>query len=171
MARTYKRDSRGRFAGGGGGGGGRKGGAAKKGGRLGGKSSGPKMGAGRPGTSAPGGTVAKSAVNRSIGSVMGQGKGTRVKAKAAPSAFGGRSGKIGKSAKNTKARAKYKEAASTARDAAKTMAKRQARGTVDKMAKSYSKKAKSSLTRITNQLTARRAAATEKPKSARRRKR
>lgn len=170
MARTYKRDSRGRFASGGGGGG-RKGGSSKKGRRLGGKSSGPRLGASRPGISAPSGTVAKSSFNRSIGAVMGQGKGTRVKAKASPSAFGGKGGKVGKSAKNTKARAKYKEAASTARDAAKTMAKRQARGTVDKMAKSYSKKAKSSLTRVTNQLTARRAAATEKPKSARRRKR
>ena len=110
MARTYKRDSRGRFAGGGGGGGGgRKGGGAKKGGRLGGKSSGPKMGASRPGTSAPGGTVAKGAVNRSAGAVMGQGKGTRVKAKA--------TGMKNQVARGREAKAAYKAATSAAREA------------------------------------------------------
>jgi len=101
MARTYSRDSRGRFSGGGGGGG------AK------GRSKGPKLGKGRPGTSAVKGTVAKSSVDRTLGAVRGYGKGTKASpAKAAKA----KPAKMSKAAPN-KAKAAYKAATSAARQA------------------------------------------------------
>jgi hypothetical protein len=65
----------------------------------------------------------------------------------------GGGGKIAKSDKNETARAKYKKAAGEAREASKSMAKREKRGTVDAFAKAESKRTKSNLTRVTNQLT------------------
>ena len=66
---------------------------------------------------------------------------------------GGGGGKVGKSAKNMGARAKYKKAAGEAREAARTMFAATKRGTVDKLTKAESKRTKSNLTRVTNQLT------------------
>ena len=74
--RKYNRDKNGKFA-------------STGGARLGGKSKGPKLGSGRPGTSAPGGTVAKSSVNRSLGATRGAGKGSVA---SAPAAGGNRRG-------------------------------------------------------------------------------
>lgn len=112
MARTYRRDSNGRFSSGGGSSRGVKATtAAKRGPRIGGaKSSGPKLGSKRPGTSAPAGSVPKRMVDRSMGAIMGKGKATKVtKAKAKPA-------KMSKAAPN-KAKAAYKAATSKAREA------------------------------------------------------
>ena len=115
MARTYRRDSNGRFSSGGGSARGVKATtAAKRGPRVGGaKSTGPRLGSKRPGTSAPAGTVAKNMVDRSMGAIMGKGKATKVRttpvAKAKPA-------KMSKAAPN-KAKAAYKAATSKAREA------------------------------------------------------
>jgi hypothetical protein len=71
---------------------------------------------------------------------------------------GGKGGKLGKSAKNTAARAQYKKAATEARVASRSQAKRQQRGTVDKFSTAEARRTKSNLTRVTNKLTARGAA-------------
>lgn len=107
MARTYRRDSRGRFAGGGGGGGGRKGSGGSKGKRIGG-GGGSKGAPKTAGTSAPGGTVPKSSVNRSLGSLRGMGGSTKV------SGGGGMKSQV---ARGRQAKAAYKAATSAARQA------------------------------------------------------
>lgn len=65
-------------------------------------------------------------------------------------------GKMGKSAKNTAARAKYKAAASNARETGKTLERRMAvvgpNDAATKSAKKYASAAKSALTRISNNL-------------------
>lgn len=66
---------------------------------------------------------------------------------------GGGGGKVGKSAKNEGARAKYKKASGEAREAARGMAAATKRGKVDALYKAESKRTKSNLTRVTNQLT------------------
>lgn len=67
----------------------------------------------------------------------------------------GGGGKLGKSEKNEAARAKYKKAASAARDTAKTVARRKAAGTSDAGDKVFGKaasSAKGALTRVTKGL-------------------
>lgn len=67
----------------------------------------------------------------------------------------GGGGKLGKSEKNEAARAKYKAAASAARDTAKTVARRKAAGTSDAGDKVFGKaasSAKGALTRVTKGL-------------------
>ena len=74
--RKYTRDKNGKFASSGGG-------------------SGPKLGSKRPGTSAPQGTVAKSAVNRTLGATRGQGKASKAPAPAVASGGKRRGVKLG----------------------------------------------------------------------------
>lgn len=72
---------------------------------------------------------------------------------------GGGGGKLGKSAKNSGARAKFKEAASRLRDATKTAQKQTARmGAPNAEGRGYLKAARASMTRTTNTLTGRNAA-------------
>ena len=100
MARTYRRDSNGRFAGGGGG---------SKGKRVGGTG---RKGAPRAaGTSAPSGTVPKRSFDRSMGAVFGRGGATKVASAARRSPA-----KMSKAAPN-RAKAAYKAATSKARQA------------------------------------------------------
>jgi len=73
-------------------------------------------------------------------------------------ASGGGGGKLGKSAKNTKARAQYKKAAMEARVASRAQSNASKRGTANKFTASEAKRTKSNLTRVTNKLTARGAA-------------
>ena len=84
---------------------------------------------------------------------------------------GGGGGKLGKSAKNTKARAQYKKAAMEARVASRAQSNASKRGTANKFTASEAKRTKSNLTRVTNKLTARGAASktakTAKPAASR----
>ena len=73
-------------------------------------------------------------------------------------AGGGGGGKLGKSAKNTKARAQYKKAAGEGREASRAQSNASKRGTANKFTASEAKRTKSNLTRVTNKLTARGAA-------------
>lgn len=72
---------------------------------------------------------------------------------------GGGGGKLGKSAKNSGARAKFKAAASQLRDATKTAQKQAAKaGAPNAMGRGYLKTARANMTRTTNKLTGRGAA-------------
>jgi len=147
MARRYARDKSGRFS---------STGTTAKGARLGGKSSGPKMGGGKPGTSAPSGTIAKGgkgvrgSVARTSGAMGGYGKGTKVTG----GGKGGNNAKFKSKVGTSKAKAAYKERSGQAREAANTVAKMKATGKAGKKDLAFFGKkassAKASLTKLTN---------------------